>query len=236
MKVVHAHLHKGRAEASLLEPQKQNAGRNNNGRITMRHKGGGHKHHYRVVDFRRNKDGIPAKVERIEYDPTAPRTSRWCATPMASAATSSRRAASRSACHADVGRRRRRSRPATRCRSATSRWVRRSTASKMLPGRGADRALGGHLGDADGARRHLRPDPPALGRSAQDPHRLPRHHRRGQQRRAQPAPVRQGRRHPLEGHPPDRARRRHEPGRPPAWAVAKAARAKGQPRCRRGTR
>ena len=69
VKVVHAHLHKGAPEASLLEPQKQQAGRNHNGHITMRHKGGGHKHHYRVVDFRRNKDGIPAKVERIEYDP-----------------------------------------------------------------------------------------------------------------------------------------------------------------------
>jgi len=69
VKVVHKHLHKGAPEASLLEPQKQNAGRNNNGHITMRHKGGGHKHHYRVVDFRRNKDGIAAKVERIEYDP-----------------------------------------------------------------------------------------------------------------------------------------------------------------------
>src|SRR4249920_2741965 len=69
VKVVHKHLHKGKPEASLLEPQKQNAGRNNNGHITIRHKGGGHKHHYRVVDFVRNKDGIPAKVERIEYDP-----------------------------------------------------------------------------------------------------------------------------------------------------------------------
>jgi large subunit ribosomal protein L2 len=69
VKVVHKHLHKGKPEAALLEPQKQNAGRNNAGRITMRHKGGGHKHHYRVVDFVRNKDGIPAKVERIEYDP-----------------------------------------------------------------------------------------------------------------------------------------------------------------------
>ena len=55
--------------APLLEPQFQKAGRNNNGHITTRHKGGGHKHHYRVVDFVRNKDGIPAKVERIEYDP-----------------------------------------------------------------------------------------------------------------------------------------------------------------------
>jgi len=69
VKVVHAHLYKGRPEASLLEPQFQHAGRNNNGHITIRHKGGGHKHHYRVVDFVRNKDGIPAKVERIEYDP-----------------------------------------------------------------------------------------------------------------------------------------------------------------------
>ena len=69
VKVTHPHLYKGRPEASLLEPQMQNAGRNNNGHITTRHKGGGHKHHYRVVDFVRNKDGIPAKVERIEYDP-----------------------------------------------------------------------------------------------------------------------------------------------------------------------
>jgi large subunit ribosomal protein L2 len=69
VKVVHKHLHKGEPHAPLLEPQKQNAGRNNRGIITMRHKGGGHKHHYRVVDFKRNKDGIPAKVERIEYDP-----------------------------------------------------------------------------------------------------------------------------------------------------------------------
>ena len=69
VKVVHKHLHKGKPEASLLEPQFQHAGRNNNGHITIRHKGGGHKHHYRVVDFKRNKDGIPAKVERIEYDP-----------------------------------------------------------------------------------------------------------------------------------------------------------------------
>src|SRR5438445_765981 len=69
VKVVHAHLHKGKPEASLLEPQFQHSGRNNNGHITIRHKGGGHKHHYRLVDFRRNKDGIAAKVERIEYDP-----------------------------------------------------------------------------------------------------------------------------------------------------------------------
>ncbi len=69
VKVTRDHLHKGAGYAPLLEPQHQKSGRNNNGHITVRHKGGGAKHHYRVVDFRRNKDNIPAKVERIEYDP-----------------------------------------------------------------------------------------------------------------------------------------------------------------------
>ena len=69
VKVVNPNLYKGRPVASLVEKQSKNAGRNNNGRITVRHQGGGHKQHYRLVDFRRNKDGIPAKVERIEYDP-----------------------------------------------------------------------------------------------------------------------------------------------------------------------
>ncbi len=69
LKVTHSHLHKGEPFAPLLEKQIQNAGRNNMGHITTRHRGGGHKQHYRIVDFRRNKDNIPAKVERIEYDP-----------------------------------------------------------------------------------------------------------------------------------------------------------------------
>ncbi len=69
VKVVNASLYKGAPLASLVEKQSKTAGRNNNGHITTRHKGGGHKQHYRVVDFRRNKDGIVAKVERIEYDP-----------------------------------------------------------------------------------------------------------------------------------------------------------------------
>jgi len=69
VKVVHHDLYKGRPETSLLEPQSKTAGRNNLGRITTRHRGGGHKQHYRIVDFRRDKDGIAAKVERIEYDP-----------------------------------------------------------------------------------------------------------------------------------------------------------------------
>ncbi len=69
IKVVHSGLHKGRPLASLVESQKRGSGRNHHGRITMRHQESGHKHHYRIIDFRRSKDGIPGKVERLEYDP-----------------------------------------------------------------------------------------------------------------------------------------------------------------------
>ena len=60
---------KTKPEKSLTEPLPKSGGRNNQGRITCRHIGGGHKQHYRKIDFKRTKDGIPAKVERIEYDP-----------------------------------------------------------------------------------------------------------------------------------------------------------------------
>jgi len=69
VQVVNSNLHKGKPFAALVEAKSGNAGRNNNGRITVRHQGGGHKQSYRVIDFKRNKDGIPAKVERLEYDP-----------------------------------------------------------------------------------------------------------------------------------------------------------------------
>ena len=69
VRVVAEGLHKGAPYAPLVEKKNSIAGRNHNGHITTRHKGGGHKHHYRVVDFKRDKDNIPAKVERIEYDP-----------------------------------------------------------------------------------------------------------------------------------------------------------------------
>src|SRR5689334_22584333 len=69
VKVVNPTLHKGRPIANLTESKKRGSGRNNLGHITVRHRGGAHKRQYRLVDFRRNKDGIPAKVERLEYDP-----------------------------------------------------------------------------------------------------------------------------------------------------------------------
>ena len=69
VKIVTPELHKGKPFAALVEEKRKSGGRNNNGRITTRHIGGGHKQHYRIVDFKRDKDGIPAKVERLEYDP-----------------------------------------------------------------------------------------------------------------------------------------------------------------------
>ncbi|MBI3188332.1 MAG: 50S ribosomal protein L2 [Gammaproteobacteria bacterium] len=69
LKVVNESLHKGEPLQSLVESKNKSGGRNNNGHITTRHIGGGHKQKYRLIDFKRNKDGISAVVERLEYDP-----------------------------------------------------------------------------------------------------------------------------------------------------------------------
>ena len=65
----HSEITKNTPEKSLLAPKKKHSGRNNQGKITVRHRGGGNRRHYRIVDFKRRKDGIPAKVIGIEYDP-----------------------------------------------------------------------------------------------------------------------------------------------------------------------
>ena len=62
-------LHKGKPHEALVDKKSKKGGRNNNGRITVRHQGGGHKQRYRIVDFKRDKDGVPGVVERLEYDP-----------------------------------------------------------------------------------------------------------------------------------------------------------------------
>jgi large subunit ribosomal protein L2 len=69
VKIVNPDLHKGEPYAGLVATKSKTGGRNNAGRITRRHAGGGHKQKYRIIDFRRDKDGIVAKVERLEYDP-----------------------------------------------------------------------------------------------------------------------------------------------------------------------
>ena len=62
-------LHKGKPHSALVDKKSKTGGRNNTGRITVRHHGGGHKQRYRIIDFKRDKDGIPGAVERLEYDP-----------------------------------------------------------------------------------------------------------------------------------------------------------------------
>jgi large subunit ribosomal protein L2 len=69
VKVTNKELHKGKPYSSLVTNKKKTGGRNNSGRITCRHIGGGHKQRYRMIDFKRNKDGVPARIERLEYDP-----------------------------------------------------------------------------------------------------------------------------------------------------------------------
>lgn len=69
IKVVNKDLHKGQPYAPLVVNKTKTGGRNNAGRITCRHIGGGHKKRYRIIDFKRDKDGIPGKIERLEYDP-----------------------------------------------------------------------------------------------------------------------------------------------------------------------
>ena len=69
VKITRDDLHKEGPHAALVEKKNRSGGRNNQGRITTRHRGGGHKQHYRIIDFKRNKDGIEGRIERIEYDP-----------------------------------------------------------------------------------------------------------------------------------------------------------------------
>ncbi len=69
VKVTEPELHKGGPYAPLVEKKTKNGGRNNTGRITTRHRGGGHRQRYRVIDFKRDKDGVQGTVERLEYDP-----------------------------------------------------------------------------------------------------------------------------------------------------------------------
>jgi large subunit ribosomal protein L2 len=88
---------KSKPEKSLTEKLTKKGGRNNYGRLTTRHKGGGHKRRYRVIDFKRTKDDVPAKVAAIEYDPNRSARIALLTTPTARRATSSLRRGSRSA-------------------------------------------------------------------------------------------------------------------------------------------
>ncbi len=204
VKVVNADLHKGAPYAPLVESQSRRAGRNSMGNITTRHQGGGHKQHYRIIDFRRDKDGIPATVERLEYDPN-------------------RSANIALLCYAD-GERRYMIAPkgltvGQKIESGSEAAIKSGNALplrnipvgttvhcvEMMPGKGAQIARAAGAGVQLLARE---------GEYAQL--RMRSGEIRSRQRGAQPARDRQGRRQPLARHPPDGARGNDEPGRPPA--------------------
>ena len=153
-------------------------GRNHHGRITTRHIGGGHKQHYRLIDFKRDKEGIPARVERIEYDPN-----RTAHIALLCYADGERRyiiAPKGLKAGDQVDRRQamRRSRPATRLPLRNIPVGSTVHCIEMKPGKGAQiaRAAGAgvQLVARDGGLRHAAP---SLRRNAQGADRLPRHHR-----------------------------------------------------------
>ncbi len=214
VKVVNPNLHKGAPVASLVESQKRGSGRNNNGHITMRHKGGGHKQHYRIVDFKRNKDGIPAKVERLEYDPNrsanialllyADGERRYIIAPRGVAEGTQLHVGRRSVDQAGQ-----------HAAAAQHSGRHDDPLHRDAAGQGrADGAFGRRRRAAAGARRRVCAGAPALRRNSQGARRLPRDDRRSRQRGAQPALDRQGGRAALARHPADGARHRDESGRP----------------------
>ena len=215
-------------EKKLTRIKRRTGGRNNQGKITARHRGGGHKRRYRLIDFRRDKDGVPAVVDSIQYDPEPQRPDRPAALRRRREALhpgSRRPEGGRPRCSAARTRRRR---WATACRCRRFRWARTSTTSRLQPGRGGVLCRSGRRQrDAGRPRRRLGPDQPAQRRNPpragevpgddrQDRQRGPHEHRVGQGRAEAVAGAAAAR--PRHGHEPDRpsARRRRRPdqGRP----------------------
>ena len=216
VKVVSAHLHKGKPLASLTEPKIRGSGRNNSGRITIRHKGGGHKQTYRLIDFKRDKDGIGAKVERLEYDPNrsahiallvyADGERRYIIAPKGVAVGVQLMSGNEA--------------PIRAGNTLPLRNVPVGTTIhcvEMLPGKGAQMARAAGTSVQLLAREgSVRTVAFALGRDSPRPDRLPRHDRRSRQRRKQFAPDRQGGSDALARCASDGARSRNESGRSPA--------------------
>ena len=204
-----AEITTSKPEKSLLAPLHKKAGRNNKGRITVRHQGGGNKRRYRIIDFKRNKDGVPAKVATVEYDPN--RSARIA---LLHYVDGEKRYILHpkglkvgdmvvSGPEADI-------KPGNALPLANIPVGTLIHAVELQPGKGAALARSAgtsiQLMGKEGKYAILR-------MPSSD---LPRDRWRSRQRRACQHPHRQGRPQPLEGHPPDRPRHRHEPGRPPA--------------------
>ena len=204
-------------EKSLVRPLHSRGGRNVHGKVTVRHQGGGHKRAYRLIDFRRDKDGVPAKVAHIEYDPN--RTARIALLHYADGEKRYIIAPTRLKQGDTVE-----SGPGSDIKPGNAlplRYIPTGTvvhAIEMQPGGGAKIARSAGVERA--ARRQgpgHGPAPDALRRDPQRRPALSRHGRRGRERRAGRHQLGQGRPDALEGQAAHRPRCRHEPGRPPAW-------------------
>ena len=205
-------------EKSLLVPSPKTGGRNNSGKITTRHIGGGHKQAYRLVDFKRyDKDGVPAKVAAHRVRPEPHRPDRPAALRRRREALHHRAArVCGQGAQVDAG-------PTADIKPGNNLPLRNIPvgttvhAVELRPGGGAKiaRSAGAsvQLVAREGANATLRMP---SGRDAAGRRPLPRHGGRGRQRRAVQHQLGQGRPQPLEGQAPDRPRRGHEPDRPPA--------------------
>ncbi len=207
---------RAKPEKSLVAKGRKKAGRNNKGKITTRHQGGGNKRRYRVVDFRRNKDGVPAKVAHIEYDPNrsariallhyADGEKRYILAPQGVSVGDTLMSGDR----AEI-------RPGN---ALPLRNIPVGTvihAVELRPGGGAKMARSAGVSVQLMAKEaRLRHGAPALGGDAARGGGLQGRRRRGRQRRARARPDRQGRAQPLEEQAAVRARRRDEPRGPPA--------------------
>ena len=202
-------------EKSLLAPVKRTGGRNNNGRITTRHQGGGHKRRYRIIDFKRLKDGVPAKVAAIEYDPN--RSARIALLHYADGAKALHPGAAAADGRRD-GAERRRGRHQAGQRAAAGghpdRHRRARHRAAARPGRADGRSAGTPRSWCEGgrARRCCACRPASCGA-------CPSTAARPSARSATDAPERvrrQGRPRALAGQAPGGPRHRDEPGRPPA--------------------
>ena len=204
-------------EKSLVRPLHARAVATSHGQITTRHQGGGHKRAYRLIDFRRNdKDGVPAKVAHIEYDPN--RTARIALLHYADGEKRYIIAPDRlrQGDKVEAG-------PAADIKPGNNLPLRNIPigtvvhAIELRPGGGAKIARSaGARASSSSPRRAVRAAPDAVRRDPQRRRALPRDRRRGGQRRAVEHQLGQGRPHPLEGQAPDRPRCRDEPDRPPA--------------------
>ena len=201
-------------EKSLLRPLKKTGGRNNYGRITARFRGGGHKRKYRVIDFKRDKDGIPAKVATVEYDPN-----RTCFIALLHYADGEKRYIL-APIGLEVGQTIL-SGPDAEPNPGNAKMLRDIPIGvqvhnvELQPGRGGQMAARRRLGPAHRPRGQVRGPDAALGRAPPRPRDLPRHHRPRREHGPPERQARQSRAPASPGPPSARPRYGHEPGRPP---------------------